>query len=140
MSFNEFIDALKTNNANELENLYKQGFDIHIENYYALKYASTKGLFKVVKMLIENGADIHNSNDYPIRIASQNGHLKIVKYLVEKGANINAEDNYALNWSIKNGHLEIVKYLIEQGAEINDFVIINAVNNNMIDFLKSLMI
>jgi hypothetical protein len=53
------------------------GADIHVENDYALRWASTKGHLETVKYLVESGADIHAYNDAALRLASDYGHLDI---------------------------------------------------------------
>jgi hypothetical protein len=77
------------------------------------------GDIEVIKELIESGADIHVDNGYALRYASYYGHLEIVKYLVEQGADIHAMDDDALRWASYYGHLEVVKYLVEQGVDIH---------------------
>ena len=46
---------------------------------------SDLGLTKAVKLLIDKGADIHVEDDYALRWASYDGHLEVVKYLKSKG-------------------------------------------------------
>jgi len=40
----------------------------------------------LIKKLIHDGVDIHVDDDYALRFASYNGHLSVVKYLVESGS------------------------------------------------------
>ena len=87
------------------------GADIHADNDHALRMASQKDYFDIVKYLVEQGADIHAMSDLALRWASQYGHLDVVKYLVSKGANIHADYDQALHWASYNGHLDVVNYL-----------------------------
>jgi hypothetical protein len=54
----------------------KNGADIHIEDDYALRYASYGGHLETVKFLVESGADIHVYNDLPLGLASKKGIWK----------------------------------------------------------------
>jgi hypothetical protein len=57
-------------------------------------------------------ADIHVDNEYAVRWASENGHIEVVKYLVEEcGADIHVENEEAVRLASANGRLEVVKYL-----------------------------
>ena len=96
---------------------------------------------EVIKELVESGANIHAQDDYAIRWASSNGQLEVVKYLAENGANIHAQDDYAICWASENGQLEVVKYLAENGANIHaqdDLAIRLASNNGQLEVVKYL--
>jgi len=67
--------------VDNIQMLIDEGVDVHVDNDYALRWASRYGYSKVVKVLLENGADVHVWNDYALRRASQNGHTKVVKLL-----------------------------------------------------------
>ena len=86
----------------------------------SLIIASEKGLFPLVKYLVETGADITANNNEAVRWASARGYLPVVKYLVEHGANINARNNQALIEAVQRGNFQIIKYLVENGANITD--------------------
>ena len=81
-------------------------------------YSVTNGHLNIVKACLKLGANIHVENDYALRWASAHGHLEVVKYLVEQGAKIHADNEFALTWASGNGYLKVVKYLVEQGANI----------------------
>jgi len=87
------------------------GADIHADNDLALRLASQKDYFDIVKYLVEQGADIHAMSDLALRWASQYGHLDVVKFLVSKGADIHAWNDNALRLASQNGHTQIVNYL-----------------------------
>ncbi len=73
--------------------------------------AVVKGDLREVKRLVKAGADIHVEDDYALRWASNNGHLEVVKYLVGQGADIHADNDRALRWAAEEAHTEIVEYL-----------------------------
>jgi len=118
---NDFILRMASTNGylDIVKYLISQGANIHSSNDYVLCCASYRGHLDVVKCLIEHGADIHARNDLALVWASMSGHIEIVKYLVEQGADIHAENDQALRWASEKGHLEIVKYLVEQGADVH---------------------
>lgn len=99
--------------------LIDRGADIHVNNDYALQWASTNGCLDIVKFLVEKNADIHTDNDCALRAASIGGHLNIIKYLVEIGADIHVLDECALRFASLGGHLSVVQYLVEMGADIH---------------------
>ncbi|KAH8696488.1 Pfs, NACHT and ankyrin domain protein [Talaromyces proteolyticus] len=91
----------------------------------ALQYASWRGNYKSVDILLEKGADINaRGGQYgnALQAASQKGHLDIVEVLLEKGANANAQGGQygnALQAASQKGHLDIVEVLLEKGADVN---------------------
>jgi ankyrin repeat protein len=85
-----------------------------------------KGLFDVVKCLVDHGADIEGFSgnlQNSLQIATINGHLNVVKYLVEKGANLEAtpdinDKTTALHYAAVYYKLDVLEYLIGKGANI----------------------
>ena len=67
--------------------------------------AAQDGNLQGVQELIKNGVDIHAQNDQALINASFNGHLPVVEYLLAHGANIHAQDDEALIIASQNGHL-----------------------------------
>jgi ankyrin repeat protein len=109
-----------------------KGLDINekdIDNHTALHWASQKGYYKIVKLLIKSGADMDvKNNNYDTKTAlhwaSEKGYYKIVKLLIESGADMNIKDRNsgyktALCWASQKGHYKIVKLLIKSGADMN---------------------
>ena len=66
---------------------------------------------EVINELIKEGADVHARDDYALRLASEYGHLETAKFLIENGADVHARDDEALRWASERGHLEVIKYL-----------------------------
>jgi ankyrin repeat protein len=98
-------------NPKMMEFLKHRGVNIHAEDEYALRWASTDGFIDSVKYLIANGANLHAKNDEALRRASKYGHREIVKYLIQNGADIHAKNDEALKAALKRNHIEIVNYL-----------------------------
>ena len=97
--------------------LMEKGAYIHVDNDYAVRWASKNGYLDLVKWLMKKGADINANYNDALKLASINGHLEVVQYLVENGANIHANnDCCALEVASQKGHFEVVKYLVEKGA------------------------
>lgn len=80
----------------------------------ALRTASCKGYFEIVKLLVEHGASITTSKNMPIICAATNGHIDIVKYFLENGADCTTYEDKAFKQACKNGHIEVVKLLLER--------------------------
>uniref|UniRef100_A0A0K6S734 Uncharacterized protein n=1 Tax=Chromera velia CCMP2878 TaxID=1169474 RepID=A0A0K6S734_9ALVE len=103
-----------------------------------LSRASTRGHWRIVKMLIEKGADpngqaprqgarpLTGRGDMPTPLwsASTGGHTETVRALLDGGASVdlwtwrmgNGTPLYAAS---DNGHSEIVSLLLERGADVN---------------------
>jgi ankyrin repeat protein len=77
------------------------------DGFFPLFLASSKGYFKIVKLLVENGADINQCVNYgysPLMIASEYNHFKIVKFLVESGADLSLESDNLTAMDIAENH------------------------------------
>ena len=85
-----------------------------------LIHAATNGQLEIIKYLVEKGADIHFNNDYALRLASSYGKLDVIKYLVEQGADIYRNNNSTLRRASQSNQLEIIQYfLLDCEMEIN---------------------
>ena len=81
--------------------------------------AAEDGNLQRVQELIRNGADVHAQDEQALIEASRYGHLPVVEYLLAHGANIHAQDDQALIDASRNGHLPVIEYLLAQGVNIN---------------------
>jgi len=104
-------DCIKSNSPECVKWLLNNGYDVHADNDWALRWASNNGHIGVVKVLLEAGANVHAEDDGALRWASRDGHLEVVKVLLEAGANIHAIDDWALRWASRYCHLEVVELL-----------------------------
>ena len=92
---------------------------------HPLYYASSVGLYKLVRILLNKGADVnapgglyHNA----LQAASAGGYSRVVSELLENGADINASGrNFgnALQAASLKGHDHVVQMLLEKGADVN---------------------
>jgi len=128
-----------------IQMLIDEGADVHVDNDYALQWASLDGHLKIVKVLLENDADVHANEDCALRTASIKGHLEVVKLLLENGADIHVWNDYALRWTSRYVHYKIVKLLLENGADVHaddDYALRRASENGhteVVELLKSYM-
>jgi ankyrin repeat protein len=112
------------------EFLLKKG--VNICNKYEtppLMHASLRGLYKIVKILIEMGVDINsvdNQGKTALMHASKFGNDSIVELLVKNGADVNIKNNKnrtALIYGAWRSHGEkcenIVKTLLDAKADVN---------------------
>jgi ankyrin repeat protein len=104
--------AAVNGSLNVIKYIVSIGADIHVQDDYAVRWASAHGHLDVVKYLVSVGSDIHAHCEYAFRLASAQGYLDVVKYLVSLGVDIRAQDSYAIRYASMNGHLEVVKYLV----------------------------
>jgi ankyrin repeat protein len=117
------IKLSKDSHVELVEAFIKLGADVHVQDDFALIYASEYGQLDVVKCLIKNGAGLAASprpdkvgNDYALIRASMYGHLEVVRCLIYHGANVHACNGDSLRWASAHGHLDVVEYLINNGA------------------------
>lgn len=111
------VSAVEYEHESIVRYLIDHGADIHAEDEYVLRWASSLGKESFIRYLIEKGANVNANDDYALRWAAHNGHESIVRYLVENGADVHADNDGALRWTIKNNHESIVRYLVEMGAD-----------------------
>src|SRR5437016_611167 len=111
------IEASKAGQLEAVQQLLKEGADVHSTDDWALRWASHYGHLEVIKVLLKSGANVHAQNDLALRMASDNGYLDIVKVLLKASANVHAFDDAALKSASMNGHLEVAKELLKAGAD-----------------------
>lgn len=74
--------------------------------YTALIVASTKGLVKIAKLLLDNGAQVSmpiKGVESPLKLAVLSSHLELAFLLVDRGANIEeATDDNGYNLILEN--------------------------------------
>jgi ankyrin repeat protein len=104
----KLLKAIGEGNLEEVEELFRQGADVHLDYEYALKLAERNGHLNIIEYLVSKGASV---NDDLLFFAALDGYLDIVKYLAEHGVNIHAHDNIALRVAESNSHLDVVEYL-----------------------------
>lgn len=91
-----------------------------------LHLACCRGLFSMVKLIVEHGADIELLDPdgwTPLHhLAEFNQNQEILSYLIEKGVDLDAKDKYgstALHYAVRNHAFEMVRQLVECGANLD---------------------
>ena len=90
-----------------------------------LYYASSAGLIRSVKSILDRGADINAPGGFygnALHAASYQGHIQVVQMLLNQGASINAQGGYygnALHAASYQGHIQVVQILLDNGADVN---------------------
>ncbi|WP_133134896.1 ankyrin repeat domain-containing protein [Legionella nautarum] len=120
------------------------------ETNLALIYATDKGHFDIIEVLLNHGAEL-NAIECPrgtaLMIAVANGHYDMVDFLLKKGADVNVSTNdglTALTVAVDRRYLEIVRLLLKNGANANiisaqrQTVLYLAVINNQMEMIKIL--
>jgi ankyrin repeat protein len=116
----DIICRLFTSNKSIVSHQDNTGMD-------ALKWASLRGHYETVRILLENGPDVNAKGGYcdnALYAASQGGHLEVVQLLLENGADVNAQGGYygnALLAASQGGHHEVMRILLENGADVNGY-------------------
>jgi hypothetical protein len=121
--------------------LIENKVNIHEDNEYALRYASTKGHKDTVALLLEHKANVH-AGDYAHILASNNGCTAIVALLLEHKADVHVYDDYALMLASSNGHKDVVALLLEHKADVhaaNDRALRLANRNGHVDTVALLL-
>jgi len=128
-----------TNEGNEegVKEAIKSGATVDYNydgTYTVLHIAASKGLTKIVKILVEAGWDVTLVGQFedqekkvtfegtPLHHAAESGHLETAQYLLEHGADINATDGTTqyytpLLTAIRSGRLSLIELFIQKGAD-----------------------
>jgi hypothetical protein len=117
------INAAKSNNIIELENLLNKGVNVNEEwlagSTALYEAVRVKSSIETVRFLLNKGADVNNglSNGWkPIHLAVDNGNANMVKLLLDYGADVtfrNAYDQTPLKIAKKKGYSVIARMLRE---------------------------
>ncbi|MCK9596251.1 ankyrin repeat domain-containing protein [Candidatus Pacearchaeota archaeon] len=109
------VDAVINNNIQEVKYYIENGYNIHVEDDLALRWAAEKGYLDIVKYLIGHGANIHAENDSPLWFAAFYNRFDVVKCLIEHGADFHLLFNGCgnlLKRVAENKHFNMVEYLL----------------------------
>jgi len=136
---------VKENKLELLKTALKKGALPNIDNNFAIKCASDKGHYEIVKVLLNDArVDPSANNNYAIGFAAGNGHYEIVKLLMsDKRVDPSANNNYAISFAAGNDHYVIVKLLmsdkrVDPSAD-NNYAIRWASYNGHYEIVKLLM-
>lgn len=109
----------------------------HVNNEYALDYASFYGHTDIVKMMLAAGANAGYGS--PLEDAVKKNHTEIVKLLLAApGIDVNAGN--PLSVAVRNQNAEIVKLLLAApGIKVNNILLNTAIEKGNIEIVKSLL-
>lgn len=122
MGFDQVIEYLCIESAAEAVDL------VNLETKYgltALHYASMRGNYQAVKLLVDAGAAVTVANNVqkwsPLHLAAENGHASVVELLIENGADIEHPDVSgwtAIHFAAMGGHSEVVHIIAEAQPQL----------------------
>ena len=136
-----FIISAANNRLNVAKFLVEKKADIHISNSIdggtILMWASERGYFDVVKLLVEVGVNINEkkfNKDTALILAVAYGNRDIARFLIEVGADISIKNRIGstvLMIAIRKGHMEFIKLLIEKSPDEKKYMdALEMVKNN----------
>lgn len=118
----ELEKALWRNDIKAVEELLKQGADVHEENSHGrsmLNLAAGNGYVEIARLLIAYGADVNKKNaagNTPLILAAAWGHAEMVHLLVDSGADVNACNNSGYTAASEvHDNDELARFLEEAG-------------------------
>ena len=112
----DFNKALRAGDILVVENLlgYSQ-IDPSGDNNFAIRFASTNGHTKILKVLLEEDrVDPTVDNNMAIQLVSANGHTEVVKLLLQDERVDPSDDyKYAIRYTSHNGYTGIARLLLK---------------------------
>ncbi len=125
-SYEDFFQAIKRDDAKEVQTLLQRGFDINTRDpkglhglFLAVRDESVKtavvlAAWPKVEVETRNATD-----ESPLMMASLRGQTAVVQLLIEKGADVNKPGWAPLHYAATKGHLEVMNLLLEHHAYID---------------------
>jgi ankyrin repeat protein len=115
----DLITAVREGKPEVVENILRQGCDVHTKNDAALRIAAGRGNAEIIAALIANGANVHANGDEALYAAVERGHVNAAELLLEAGANVHRENDEALCSSCAlRGRFAMVSMLVRHGADV----------------------
>jgi ankyrin repeat protein len=126
-AYNDFVRAVKFNDASTVQDLLAQGMDVNSINgtrgETVLMIALREKSLKVFELLLKHPdikLETHATNgDTALMIASFLGDLSAVNQLVAAGARVDQPGWTALHYASAAGHVELMSLLLKKGGLIN---------------------
>ncbi len=126
-AYDDFVLAVKFNDASTVHDLLRQGMDVNSINgtrgETVLMIALREKSLKVFELLLKHPdikLETHAINgDTALMIASFLGDLSAVNQLISAGARLNQPGWTALHYASAAGHVELMNLLLKKGGFIN---------------------
>ena len=125
-SYDDFFIAAKNDNASQVGNLLKQGFDPNTRDakgQTGLNIAMIEHSPKVAKLLLEQpGTDVNalnNAGESALMLAAIKGDMASAQWLLDRGARVNQPGWAPLHYAATGPEPRLVRLLLEHGAEID---------------------
>jgi ankyrin repeat protein len=115
----DIIEVCRNGDIEILQDLMKQGADIHSRDEAALQAAVSSNRTAMVEFLLNHQANVHARDDLALRTAVNDRNCDTMKVLLKHGANVHVNDDEPLRRSIKNAHADMVRLLLEYGANVH---------------------
>jgi ankyrin repeat protein len=125
-AFDDFFQAIKLDNAREVEQLLERGFDVNSRDEKgqpALLLAMRDASFQAAEMLLRHPQlDVDAANatrETALMMAALKGHTDWVRRLLDRGARLEKEGYTALHYAATGPEPESVKLLLDRGARVD---------------------
>ena len=125
-SYDDFIAALRLDNASGVQNLLQRGFDpntVDPEGTPGLVRALQEQSYKVAAVLAsdpQTRAEVRNvRGESALMLAALRGQEALVVQLVSRGAQVNKTGWTPLHYAATGGHARILAFLIGAHADLN---------------------
>ena len=115
-SFEQMVDAVKTDKPDVVNSLLKRGFDPNTsdrEGNTLLMMAAKEGSNGVVKQLLAAQAKVQSVNEFgetALMLAAIGGHVDIARSLLERGAILNRPGWTPLMYAAVMGHVNVARF------------------------------
>ena len=122
------IDAVVKNDLSTVQQLVKNGADIHIQDGRGrtpLLIAVSENQIELARFLIDAGANVNTQDhklDSPLLLAGASGYLEILKMTLHANPDFSLYNRYggtALIPACERGHVEVVKVLLKTKTDID---------------------
>ena len=125
-SYDDFLTAIKRDDAAEVTALLQRGFDpntVDPAGIYGLISAIKLESLNVAEVLIlwsKTKVEVRNAADEsPLMLAALAGNVKMCRMLIERDADVNKTGWTPLHYAATKGHLEVMRLLLDESAYID---------------------